>query len=98
MWQTLQCVIIVSHFFTVNFDMKEHSTSEFLPGPNYGNRSTGTCRYVGRDPSSALSRKKEYVDISDIVLVKAKGRYGKQALDRWHNTERYKSWHGLIHY
>lgn len=55
-----------------------------------GTEVAGTCRYVGRDPSSALSRKKEYVDMNDIVLGRAKGRYSKQAFDRWHDIQRLK--------
>jgi len=44
-------------------------TSKFLLESNYGNRTLQeTCRYVGRNPSSALSREREYVDINDIVL------------------------------
>lgn len=86
--QTLQYIIIVSHFFSEfryegTFDERIFAGTE-LWEPKYWNVSVCGQR-------SFVSRKKEYADINDIVLVKAKGRYGKQALDRWHDTERYKS-------
>jgi len=68
--------IFAKHFMNVNTlrlhdkfcHIQYHSswwTSEFLLEPNYEKRTLQeTCRYVGRNPSSALSREREYVDIT----------------------------------